>query len=286
MQVQQAQEKNLLPEFPDFPVYVDSPLGNEATAVFLQCSLDCLDEETRGIMREGYNPIWFDGLITTVSSEESKALNTNTQCKVIIASGGMCEGGRIRHHLKHNLWNEKNTILFVGYQAAGTLGRIIYDGASSVKIFGESIDVKAEIRLLQGISGHADQNGLLSWISSCEKKPEYVFVNHGDDDSCTQFASAVTEQFGIPADAPYAGSEYDLLKGEWIRIAGPVRRKQKKTAPSEPAFAERKKKSTAYRILRDAVAALDRYTEGLSGHSNSELNSLAEKIRRLISGQD
>ena len=107
-------------------------------------------------MAEGLNPIWFDGLYTTVSSEESKALNTDKTPKVIISSGGMCEGGRIRHHLKHNLWDSRNTILFVGYQANGTLGRIIYDGAESVKIFGEEIDVKAQIALLQGISGHAN----------------------------------------------------------------------------------------------------------------------------------
>ena len=282
----EIKQRHLLPSHEDFPVYVDSPLANEATAVFLQCDPVCLDPDTIEIMASGQNPIWFDGLQTTVSSEESKALNTDTSPKVIISSGGMCEGGRIRHHLKHNLWDAKNTILFAGYQAVGTLGRMIFEGAETVKIFGEPIDVKAEIQLLAGISGHADKNGLINWISAFDSKPARIFVNHGDDDSCTQFASAVTEQFGIPADAPYAGSEYDLLKGEWIRIAGPVRRKQKKTVPSEPAFAERKKKSTAYRILRDAVAALDRYTEGLSGHSNSELNSLAEKIRRLISGQD
>ena len=169
------------------------------------------------VMKDGVNPIWFDGLFTTVSSEESKALNADQQPKVIIASGGMCEGGRIRHHLKHNLWNAKNTILFAGYQAAGTLGRIIYDGAKSVKIFGEEIDVSAEIRLLEGISGHADQRGLLAWLSGAAKMPEYVFVNHGDDDSCTGFAELVREEYGIQALAPASGSQYDLLKAEWIR---------------------------------------------------------------------
>ena len=157
----EIKQNHLLREFESFPVYVDSPLANEATAVFLQCDPACLDQKTRDIMASGQNPIWFDGLITTVSSEESKALNADKSPKVIISSGGMCEGGRIRHHLKHNLWEKRNTILFAGYQANGTLGRIIYDGATSVKIFNETIDVKAEIALLAGISGHADQNGLL-----------------------------------------------------------------------------------------------------------------------------
>ena len=149
----EIKQQHLLPEFESFPVYVDSPLANEATAVFLQCDPVCLDQKTRDIMTSGQNPIWFDGLNTTVSSDESKALNANTDPKVIISSGGMCEGGRIRHHLKHNIWDSRNTILFAGYQANGTLGRIIFDGAETVKIFGEQIDVKAEIALLAGISG-------------------------------------------------------------------------------------------------------------------------------------
>ena len=273
-------QKNLLPEFPDFPVYVDSPLANEATAVFLQCSSDCLDEETLQIMREGYNPIWFDGLFTTVSSEESKALNTNTDYKVIIASGGMCEGGRIRHHLKHNLWNDKNTVLFVGYQAAGTLGRIIYDGADRVKIFGENIDVAAEIRLLQGISGHADQNGLLAWISSCRKKPDYVFVNHGDEDSCTGFAKILSDQYGARAMAPCSGSEFDLLKGEWIRLTDPVRRKP--TAGSSAEAFSAKKKDSPYNELMNTLEDFNQYISSMKSVSNDEIRKMIRSIRALM----
>ena len=280
----EIKENHLLPEFDSFPVYVDSPLANEATAVFLQCDPVCLDEKTRGIMASGYNPIWFDGLYTTVSADESKALNTNTEPKVIISSGGMCEGGRIRHHLKHNIWDSRNTILFAGYQANGTLGRIIYDGADSVKIFGEQIDVKAETALLAGISGHADRAGLLSWISEFRQKPCQVFVNHGDHESCTEFARTVTERFGIQASAPYSGSEYDLLKKEWIRLTDPVFKNKTKT--DENAQSGRKKKESAYSELREAVSSLDLYTQTLRDHSNSELKKLAEKIRSLISGQD
>ena len=276
----EIKQNNLLPEFPDFPVYVDSPLANEATAVFLQCSSECLDEETHQVMKEGNNPIWFDGLHTTVSSEESKALNTNTQSKVIIASGGMCEGGRIRHHLKHNLWNDKNTVLFAGYQASGTLGRIIYDGAKEVKIFGEDIDVKAEIRLLDGISGHADQNGLIAWLSSAVRKPQYVFVNHGDEESCTGFAKLVTEKFQIPAMAPFSGSEFDLISGGWIRLTDPVYRKRE----SMPAASDsrNKAKASAYNDLLDALKDLNEYAARLKGLSNGELRKLTEKIRTLM----
>jgi len=195
----------------------------------------------------------------------------------------MCEGGRIRHHLKHNLWEKRNTILFAGYQANGTLGRIIYDGASSVKIFNETIDVKAEIALLAGISGHADQNGLLRWIASFEKKPEYIFVNHGDDASCTAFAETVTEQFGIPAFAPYSGCQYDLLKNEWIRLTDPVYKKSKTDIVETSSH---RKKESAYNDLRDAVLALDRYTSTLSEHSNRELKELTARIRDLISDPD
>lgn len=272
-------QKRLLPEYQDFPVYVDSPLANEATAIFLQCSSDCLDEDALRIMKEGSNPIWFDGLYTTVSSEESKALNTNTTPKVIIASGGMCEGGRIRHHLKHNLWDKKNTVMFAGYQAVGTLGRIIYDGAKSVRIFGEEIDVEAEICLLEGISGHADQPGLLQWFSSSYNRPSFVFVNHGDDESCTGLALRLTDDFGVQALAPYSGSEYDLLKGEWIRLTDPKLRKKKTSSASSAPL---KKKNDAYTDLQKAVQAMNIYAESLKEASNSEIRKLTEGIRRLM----
>ena len=276
----EIKQKKLLPDYSAFPVYVDSPLANEATAVFLQCDTSCLDEDARKVMQEGENPIWFDGLHTVVSSDESKLLNTDSTPKVIIASGGMCEGGRIRHHLKHNIWNEKNTIMFAGYQAAGTLGRIIYDGAKEVKILGELIDVKAEITLLSGISGHADQTGLLKWLEHFDRKPGVVFVNHGDDDSCSGFAQCVRERFNIEAYAPYSGAEYDLLHHEWIRLTAPVYKKKsgiKVTDDTTPA--EKKKK--LYRELLNAEQELSDMIRRMEGHSNAEILSLTKKIRSL-----
>ena len=155
----EIKQYRMLPEYQDFPVYVDSPMANEATAVFLQCSVSCLDAETREVMREGENPIWFDGLHTVTETEDSKRLNDNTEPKVVISSGGMCEGGRIRHHLKHNIWDRRNTILFAGYQASGTLGRIIYDGAREVKIYGDTIEVKAEIACFRVSPGMRTSRG-------------------------------------------------------------------------------------------------------------------------------
>ncbi len=139
-----------------FPVYVDSPLANEATAVFLQADPASLDDEARALIRAGVNPLWFDGLKTSVTAEESRAINFDKTPKVILSASGMCDAGRIRHHLKHNLWRKESTILFVGYQAEGTLGRQIVEGAKKVKLFGEDISVAAEVRALPGVSGHAD----------------------------------------------------------------------------------------------------------------------------------
>ena len=277
----EIKQNQLLPSFPDFPVYVDSPLANEATAIFLQCSTVCLDDNAKEVMRKGENPIWFDGLHTVISADESKLLNANSEPKVIIASGGMCEGGRIRHHLKHNIWNENNTIMFAGYQAAGTLGRIIFDGAKEVKILGETIDVKAEITLLNGISGHADQAGLLNWLNQFTKKPDMIFVNHGDDDSCTGFAKTIQDHFGIEAIAPYSGAEYDLLRHEWIRITDPVWKEKSKKKEAEHA-AVLSKNESLYRNLVQAGQDLSDLIRSLEGHSNAEIKALTNKIRDLL----
>ena len=272
--------RNLLPERPDFQVYLDSPLATQATGVFLQCDTDCLDEEARSIMRAGENPIWFEGLNITESADESKALNAIREPKVIIASSGMCEGGRICHHLKHNLWDAANTILFVGYQANGTLGRIIFDGAETVKIFGEEIQVKAEIALLNGVSGHADQAGLLRWLDSMEQKPARVFVNHGDDENSQALAEKITEQTGLPVDVPWSGSCFDLLRGEWVRLAIPMEKEKKKSSGHEKK--RRQSKNQDYRLLMDACQALLQYAESMEGHANRDIRALTQQIKSLM----
>ena len=191
--IRQIKDAGMVHGHPHFPVYVDSPLANEATRVFLQTDTSFLDDEACALIRSGVNPLYFDDLHTAVTKEDSMALNTDKTPKVILSSSGMCDAGRIRHHLKYNLWRPECTVLFVGYQAVGTLGRKLHDGAESVKIFGDEIAVHAEITVLPGVSGHADKQGLLNWINAMEQKPAHVFVNHGDDDACTAFAACRAE---------------------------------------------------------------------------------------------
>lgn len=185
--IREIKQKGLIKGHSKFSVYVDSPLAVEATGIFLQCDNSCLDADTLALVKQGINPIWFDGIELSVSAEDSKAINMNKQPKVILSASGMCEAGRIRHHLKHNLWRDDSTILFVGYQPEGSLGRTLQNGAKSVRLFGEEILVRAEIGTLHGTSGHADRAGLQNWVHSFVKKPELVFVNHGDEEACEAF---------------------------------------------------------------------------------------------------
>lgn len=163
--IRRIKTENLLPEHPNFEVYIDSPLAVEATNVFHENISDCFDEEAMELISAGINPIKFPGLRVAVSSDESKMINFDKKPKVIISASGMCEAGRIRHHLKHNLWRSDSTVLFVGYQVPGTLGYALLNGAKKVKLFGEEIEVRASIVNLPGISGHADKNQLTEWLA-------------------------------------------------------------------------------------------------------------------------
>ncbi|MBR4760920.1 MAG: MBL fold metallo-hydrolase [Lachnospiraceae bacterium] len=206
----------------DFPVYVDSPLAVEATGIFQKNIYNCFDGEAMELVNQGINPISFPGLKLSITSEESKDINFDETPKVILSASGMCEAGRIRHHLKHNLWRPECTILFVGYQAIGTLGRSIIEGKKEVKLFGEPIEVRAKIAQLAGMSGHADKDGLLEWINGFEQKPEMVFVVHGEDSVTTAFAGCLKHEYGFTSYAPYSGTEFDLATGEFIYEAEPV----------------------------------------------------------------
>lgn len=205
---------NLLPEYKDFEVYVDSPLAIEATNIFNRNVESCFDEEAMELIRQGINPIAFPNLKTSITSNDSKAINFDQKPKVIISASGMCEAGRIRHHLKHNLWRPECTILFVGYQAHGTLGRSLLEGATNVKLFGENIEVRAKIEKMDGISGHADQEGLLKWLHAFETKPK-VFVVHGEDMVCEHFKTMIQDE-GYEAIAPFSGAEFDMVADELI----------------------------------------------------------------------
>ena len=276
--IRQIKNEGMVKGHDHFPVYVDSPLANEATGIFLQCTEDCFDEETRAVLEQGINPIFFDDLHISVTSEESKNINFDPTPKVIISASGMCEGGRIRHHLKHNLWNKNNLILFVGYQSAGTLGRTIYDGAKKVKIFNEEISIKAQVGLLPGISGHADKNGLLKWINSFEKKPAKVFVNHGDDISCASFADCLREEYGFDAVAPFSGTVYDLIENQPVRITQGIPVEKKVVKKERAQLTYERLISAAERLLSVAKKCKGRPNKDLARYT-SQIDSLCDRIK-------
>ena len=191
------------------PVYVDSPLAISATEVFKE-NMNLFDEETQKEISKGENPLEFPGLKFTMTADESKALNEDTTPSIIISASGMCEVGRIKHHLKHNLWNPKSTILFVGYQAPGTLGYNIVNGAKTVKIFGEEIAVNARIEYIEGYSGHADQEGLMNFIYSFIQKPKHIFLVHGEEESQNVLKSKIEEETNLPVTIANFGETFDL----------------------------------------------------------------------------
>ena len=277
--IREIKRDNLIPEFPDFEVYIDSPLAIEATTVFNKNVWSCFDEEALALIKEGINPLIFPGLKTATTADESKLINFNEKPKVIISASGMCEAGRIRHHLKHNLWRADSTICFVGYQAVGTLGRKLIEGAESVKLFGENIEVNARIVTLKGISGHADMKGLLNWLDGFTKKPQHVFVVHGEDTVTDRFAETIAETFHIPAFAPYSGGSVDLATGE-ILFAGarkPIKKSEKASTAKKNA------------VFNRVVAAAKRLMEVVlknDGLSNKDLAKFESQILNLADKWD
>jgi metallo-beta-lactamase family protein len=192
---------------PKLTVYIDSPLAEKATKVYLSHP-ELYDEEARRILASGAIG---DAIAIrfTASAEESMAINKIRSRAIIVAGSGMCEGGRIRHHLKHNLWRPECSVVFVGFQARGTLGRKIVDGAKSVSIWGEEIAVKARVWTIGGFSAHADQKELLAWLAALRSKPE-VFVVHGEEETAVAFADLIQKQYGITTHVPEQGDAYDL----------------------------------------------------------------------------
>lgn len=198
-------------------VYVDSPMAISATEIFRR-NAQVFDDETREYILRGDHPLDFPNLVFTRTSEESVMLNTDPSPKVIISSSGMCEAGRIKHHLKHNLWNPKSSIVFVGYQARGTLGYSILNGDKKVTIFGEKIHVEAEIHNLEGFSGHADKNGLLDWLAGFKQPPKQVFLVHGEEDAKQEFAKDVKLVLGYDCTIVEGDTEFTLTKQDVISI--------------------------------------------------------------------
>ena len=270
--IREIKERGLVHGHADFPVYVDSPLAIEATTVFLQCDTEFVDEEMQAVIRSGVNPLMFPGLKLSVSKEDSVAINEDKTPKVIISASGMCDAGRVRHHLKHNLWRPECRVLFVGYQAVGTPGRALIDGAQKVKLFNEDIEVCASISVLPGVSGHADKNGLLGWLHGFEKKPKLVFVNHGDPDSADSFTACLNDEQGYKAFAPYSGTRFDLLRGEFEYIAEP------KPIGKKPIV------SKASRLVSELIAAAERLLQlckRMEGKPNKVLQGFVRDINKL-----
>lgn len=205
-------------ELPPVPVYIDSPLAVSATEIFTN-NPDCYDDEAKASLSSG-DPFHFPNLTFVRDVKDSIALNNSNdrRCKVVISSSGMCDAGRIKHHLKHNLWRPESSVVFVGFQAEGTLGRRIMDGEKKVRVLGEPINVAARIYSLQGFSAHADQNGLLDWVSQLSGKPERLFIVHGEAAAAGALSNLVEQRFGISTVVPRAGEQY-LITPRGLELA-------------------------------------------------------------------
>jgi len=279
--IREIKDKGLVKNCPGFPVYVDSPLANEATKIYSGDLTEYADAETTAIIKEGEQPISFEGLHMCETSDESKLLNFDPTPKVIISSSGMCEAGRIRHHLKHNLWRPECTVVFVGYQAVGTLGRILIEGAKNVKLFGEEIAVHASIINFKGLSAHGDMEGLLSWVEAfTAKKPDRVYIVHGEEDVAVSFTERL-RGMGFDAVTPNYLSEYDLATNECLDTG---------RSPEEIAKTEGKAKerpmSDAFKALNSAAKTLLDVIRKNEGGTNKDLAEFAKQIAALSSKWD
>ena len=296
----EIKERGLVKSVPDFPVYVDSPLGNAATRIY-EGDLDgYLDEETLAVIRAGKKYLSFDNLRISETSDDSKAINFDRAPKVIISSSGMCEAGRIRHHLKHNIWRPECAVVFVGFQAKGTLGRILLDKAApKVMLFGEEIAVRCNIYSFRGMSAHADRDGLLKWVRAFDPKPEKVFVVHGEDEVCDLFAESLNGE-GFSAMAPKFTAVYDIPSGQMVfdgleekkllveRRQGD-RRQSADTDPRVPAAAAAQsegesqgdQRSPVYQRLVAAGTRLLSVIAKNFGRANKDLAAFADQIIAL-----
>lgn len=277
--IREIKERNLVKNHGAFKVYVDSPLAIEATKIFTENRMDCYDTEAMKFVQKGINPLEFNGLVTAVTSEDSQAINFDKDPKVIISASGMCEAGRIRHHLKHNLWRKESTILFVGYQANGTLGRIIVEGAKEVRLFGETITVNAHIEELAGVSGHADQKGLLQWITHFDPKPTKVFVVHGEDTVADEFAQGLTKDHQYNAVAPFSGACYDLADGTLLKDGVKIPVKPRETPHQKTRSAGGKRAIYLEEQLDLATKRLMQIVNQNKGGANRDIEKLLEQIQ-------
>jgi len=272
--IREIKEKGLVKSVPDFPVYLDSPLATAATKIYSGDITDYLDEQAVKLINSGIDPLSFDGLHFVETGEESKKLNDDRTPKVIISSSGMCDAGRIRHHLKHNLWRSECTVVFTGFQALGTLGRTIVDEtATAVKLFGEEIAIKCKIRNLRHVSSHADREGLLKWIETFENKPEKVFVVHGERDVCKMFTARLIGE-GYNAISPKYTSIHDLITGDVVFEGRDLIQR-------DPQAQLKQRESAVYQRLMMAGARLIEVITRNRGGANKDLAKFADQIDAL-----
>ena len=267
--MREMKEEGMVRSHPDFRVCVDSPLANEATRIYSGNLHGYLDEEAIEALKGGAL-FQFPGLTLTETSEESKALNLDTSSKVILSASGMCDAGRIRHHLKHNLWRKECTVVFVGYQAEGSLGRALLEGAKSVKLFGEEIAVNAHIVNFKGLSSHADRDHLLAWAKHYAPKPRHIFVVHGEA-SVTEIFAQKLRDAGLSAHAAEYEEVYDLAADRMLSAGVPL--------PPKPVSASG---SPAYRKLEAAGQDLMEAIRHNKGGTNKDLAQFEKELMALI----
>ena len=270
--IREIKDQGLVKSVPDFPVYIDSPLAKAATTVFCGDLHGYLDEAALELVKDGTHMFSFPNLHLVETTEESRMLNLDKTPKIIISASGMCDAGRIRHHLKHNLWRANSAVVFVGFQSPGTLGRRLLDGVEKVKLFGEEIAVKAKIVNFQGLSSHADHDHLIEWIKAFDPKPAHVFVVHGDEDVAPVFAEELNS-LGFHAHAAKFTECYDLAANEMV---------------SEGYISERKRtvqKSRAdnlYAKLVSAAESLLELAKHCKGRPNKDISAFTGQIISLI----
>ena len=272
--IREIKERGLVPSCPDFPVFLDSPLASAATKVYSGDNAGYLDDEAAAMIRAGVRPLWFEGLSIVETSDESKQLNNDMTPKVIISSSGMCDAGRVRHHLKHNLWRRECAVVFTGFQANGTLGRILVDGAiSPVSLFGEEIAVRCRIYNFRTMSAHADNEGLMKWIGAFDPKPEKVFVVHGEQDTCMAFTTRLVEE-GHRAIAPKYSAIYDIMADETVYEGRDLIRR------GTPEYYERRESPVFQRLVLAGTRLLEIINRNKGG-TNKDLAKFADQVDTL-----
>ena len=276
--IREMKERGLVKSAPNFPVYVDSPLANAATRIFEGDLEGYLDQETLDVIKAGKQYLSFKDLNISETADDSRAINFDPTPKVIISSSGMCEAGRIRHHLKHNLWRPECAVVFVGFQARGTLGRILVDrAADKVTLFGEKIAVRCNIYSFRGMSAHADRDGLLKWVHAFEPKPRKVFVIHGEEDVSQMFTEKLVAD-GFDAYAPMFASSYDLLADQFIHEGLEIEKRRDDAAG-------RRESPVYQRLISSGARLLDVITQNFGG-TNKDLEAFAEEIEELAGKWD